>query len=126
MDGHEGLDRPRLVGALDAYSASVILVFCQRPEDKMNRIPNELNESNVRQICSVLESLAKRPDISKEEIEALEAAAIALMAVNMGKATQRAYGVSGHHNQYGFSRRGLDSRCNFCLWQLRHQQRIPF
>ena len=99
MDGHEGLDRPRLVGALDAYSASVILVFCQRPEDKMNRIPNELNESNVRQICSVLESLAKRPEISKEEIEALETATIALMAVNMGKATQRAYGqLSSAHN----------------------------
>ena len=33
--------------------------------------------------------------------------------------------VSGHHSQSGFSRRGLDSRGNFCLWQLRHQQRTP-
>ena len=73
--------------------------FCQRQEEKMNRIPDELNESNVRQICSVLESLAKRPEISKKEIEALETATIAILAVNMGKATQRAYGqlLSAHN-----------------------------
>jgi hypothetical protein len=65
----------------------------------MNRIPDELNESNLRRICSVLESVAKRPGTSKEEIEALETAAVALMAVNMGKATQRAYGqLSSAHN----------------------------
>lgn len=65
----------------------------------MDRIDADLDRVDVSRICGLLESIAKRPGMSSEEIEALETAAIALMTVNSTRAMQRAYKklADAHH-----------------------------
>ncbi len=57
----------------------------------MNRISPTINEVELRRVCHIMEGIAKRHDLAEDEHQALETAAIALMAANLTNALQTSY-----------------------------------
>jgi len=60
-------------------------------DSQMAQIPAEPDADEIRRLCSLLEGIANRPDLTPDEVQALETAAVSLMAVHSGLAIQRAY-----------------------------------
>ncbi|WP_164102260.1 hypothetical protein [Candidatus Laterigemmans baculatus] len=82
----------------------------------MNKTPEELSQAEVHRICGVLGGIVDRCELTESEVEAMEHAAIAIMAVNIGRASQRAYAsLMNAHNgcisqsvMAGLRARGID------------------
>jgi hypothetical protein len=65
----------------------------------MNRVSPTIDESELRRICGILEEIADRFDLSETENQAIETAALALMAANLTNALKSSYAkLSAAHN----------------------------
>ncbi len=57
----------------------------------MNRISPTIDEVELRRVCGIMEELSNRYELSDVEQQALETAAIALMAANLTNALKTNY-----------------------------------